>query len=350
MKPTSAHFRQLFLLLCICGIFTVTGCSAHTPPAKGNSNLPIATVNGAPLQIGEFRLLAQKLRSGVIQTFIKEYGAQYGKDFWNTSYGEGGTPQEYLKQMALKEATVAKVIQLLAKENGLIDKIDYSDFAIRLQKENMRRENAVKNKDPIYGPVQYEEAAFYEYWLSNLKLQTMQYLSDDSAWSPNDREIQAYYEANRTTAFHQPDLYSFDKIIFPLHDRQETYKKAEKAREELTKGKPFNQVAQAYNVSGEVEHGSFNPRKIMEPGLDDEGFLKLLQSLSEGEVSDIWEERDSLQIIQLTERINGGDKPLEEVRDAVKSSIMEQKLNQWVSDKAKEAKVELTSSYYQFEF
>ncbi|GFZ79001.1 hypothetical protein GCM10008018_25700 [Paenibacillus marchantiophytorum] len=350
MKSLSAHFRQLFFLLCICGIFPVTGCGAHTPPASGNPTIPIATVNGAPLQVGEFRLFAQKLRSGVIQTFVEKYGAQYGKDFWNTSYGEGGTPQEYLKQTVLKEATVAKVIQLLAKENDLVDKIDYSDFAVQFQKENTRRAEAVKNKEPIYGPVQYEEAAYYAYWMSNLKLQIMQKLSVDSAWSPNDGEFQAYYEANAATMFHQPDMYSFYKITLPLDDRKEAYKKAQNAKEEISKGKAFELVAQAYNVSGEVEKGSFNPRKIMEPGIDDEGFLKLLQGLSEGDVSDIWEERDSLQIIQLTERIHGGDKPLEEVRDAVRSAIIEQKLNQWVSDKAKAAKVELTSSYDQFEF
>ncbi|UKS26901.1 peptidyl-prolyl cis-trans isomerase [Paenibacillus sp. HWE-109] len=348
MKPPSAHFRQLFLLLCICGIFMVTGCGVHTTPANGNPTVPIATVNGAPLQIGEFRLFAQKLRSGVIQTFVEKYRAQYGKDFWNTSYGEGGTPQEYLKQTALKEAIVAKIIQLLARENDLVDKIDYSDFAVQFQKENMRREEAIKNKEPIYGPVQYEEAAYYEYWMSNLKLQTIQKLASDSSWNPNDEEIQAYYEANVATMFHQPDMYSFNKITLPLDDRQEAYKKAQNAKEVISKGKAFELVAQAYNDSGEVEKGMFNPRKIMEPGIDDEGFLKLLQGLREGEVSDIWEERDSLQIIQLAERIHGGDKPLEEVRDVVKSAIIEQKLNQWVSDQAKAAKVELTSSYRQF--
>jgi len=140
---------------------------------KGKSSVGIeeivATVDNEPIRYGELLLLMNRKRSEAIRYFYDRYQAEDHGDYWTTDYG-GEKPIEWLKAAALEDVIQIKVQHMMAKDEGIIEHIDYIDFRNDWLAENKRREQAHKTKELIYGPRQYEEIVYYEYVLSNIVL------------------------------------------------------------------------------------------------------------------------------------------------------------------------------------
>ena len=119
------------------------------PPDEAES--VVATIDGEPVSLAEFRLRLREDRAGVYDYFQSHYGIGDGATFWHGGVA-GITPLDFIKEQALRELTRIKVQQLAARRAGLIGDVSYAAFLQRLQAENARRAAAMTSGVAVYGP------------------------------------------------------------------------------------------------------------------------------------------------------------------------------------------------------
>ncbi|MBO9607113.1 MAG: hypothetical protein J7639_14230 [Paenibacillaceae bacterium] len=188
-------------LFAVLGFAIAFGVAASKAPisrddSRDEATVAIATVNGEPLDLREYRAIVRTERAGVFAYFQGKYGAEDDKDFWTRSYA-GEIPLEKLKEEALRTAVGIKTLQLLGKENGLLADASYAAFLQELRTENARRKEEIAHGRPIYGPKQWEEAAYYERKLADLRQQLGKKLGDEAfARLAEDKAMRAEVNVN----------------------------------------------------------------------------------------------------------------------------------------------------------
>ncbi|AKG33854.1 hypothetical protein [Paenibacillus durus] len=178
--------RALLLVM----LLTLLAPAACSPPAEltvsevGGGVMepdlftPVAWVNGEPVAYGEFRTRMLELRGEVAAETAKDGADPGAKGFW-TSDTRGETPLGLLKKKTLALLIRVKVQQIAAKEAGIIEDIGYEAFLSRLDAENRTRSSRLRRGEPVYGPKQYSEKAYYLYTLANLELALRQRLAEE---------------------------------------------------------------------------------------------------------------------------------------------------------------------------
>lgn len=142
----------------------------HLQVIAQNEMKTIATINGEPVAVGEFDLFASQNRSKVIQYFRINYNIEYSDKFWRKKV-KGNSALELLKKLTFENLIELKMQQILAREYGIVERIDYEDFLEKLDAENNRRANKLLKSESVYGPVVYEKEIYFAYLLSNVIIQ-----------------------------------------------------------------------------------------------------------------------------------------------------------------------------------
>lgn len=156
----------------------------------------VATVNGDAIPVREFELFLAQDRAATFAYFQQNYGATGDRMFWNTRYG-GQTPREYLEQHALTDAVNTTIQRQLAHDFGILPDVTYGGFLQALDAENARRRLAAKRGQPIYGPVQYTEANYFNYLLDQ-EIPTLQdALVKKGVIGVTESALRQYYAAHQ---------------------------------------------------------------------------------------------------------------------------------------------------------
>jgi hypothetical protein len=177
-------YRRALPLLTVAAL--VTGCGAGRHAATDPTAAPatsatataapaqpvdaiVATVDGTPIQVGEFRLTLAADKAAAYQHFQLSDGDQQGPGFWSTTV-HGVRPIDWLKHRALTDAVQNKVTEQLGVRRHIAAVLDYPALLGNLSAENQQRSVAVSEHKPVYGPQQFDLAEYYDLWLSNLKM------------------------------------------------------------------------------------------------------------------------------------------------------------------------------------
>lgn len=155
-------------------------------------------VDNEPVYSQEAGFVVAKERLTVRNQLMNEYNIEEGAFSWDETYGEM-TALEHLKETVIQECTENKMIQIIAKENGVADKIDYPDIKEMNQEDTRVRNQRTKEGEVIYGNTAYQEADYYDYVLSNLEQQSYYRLVEDGVIQVTDEEVQKIYEENKET-------------------------------------------------------------------------------------------------------------------------------------------------------
>ncbi|MBU5351710.1 SurA N-terminal domain-containing protein [Paenibacillus barcinonensis] len=180
--------------------------SGHTP----SEDTYVAKVNGSWVTQHEFKREMQQQRARAIQYFLSTYGAQYNKDFWKTDF-EGENPEQYLKQLAMKEIIRVKVELELAQNKGLISGSSHDDLMHEMKIENQRRREALASDQPIYGPEQFDEVSFMNYFTSKVRNRLKETLSVNEL-KPTDKKLEEHYTLVKDQLFMRENTIKFHKI------------------------------------------------------------------------------------------------------------------------------------------
>ena len=162
--------------------------------------------------------------------------------------------------------------------------------------------------------------------------------------APADSEVAAYYEAN----IH---VFKSDEQIHVMHitkglegakSRAEVYTKMRELRQQLIKGADFEKTADAErgNEQQQIDLGWFKRGEFMEE------FEAIAFSMEEGELSPVFTTQLGFHLCKLFGRKAPAPLPLDEVKEAVRSRMMEEardkKFNAYVEELKAAATIEDT--------
>ena len=179
--------------------------------AESLESVVVATVNGEPVSLLEFRSVMLSERAKVVAYFQGVHGAEDSPDFWETAYDEE-IPLERLKEATLRKLLVIKVGQIAARRQGLLQDLRYTSFLVELKQENERRRKELDRGRPIYGPRQYEENVYYELRQKQLLDDLKQAMKE--RLGATEQELQAYYATNKRDFLKDDGIsyYSLDEV------------------------------------------------------------------------------------------------------------------------------------------
>ena len=126
----------------------------------------------------------------------REYGAKEGIDvnapgFWEQKR-DGVSPMDRVRELTDGEAVHQKGIQILAKENGMIDEIGYEAFLKQYQEENKQRKQMKEEGKVLYGPLELSVSQYYSYRQSQLE-QALEEFAEQKIVTIGEEELKAYY-------------------------------------------------------------------------------------------------------------------------------------------------------------
>jgi len=164
-----------------------------------SKNATVFTIDDERVSKAEFVNMMSDCRAEVFQYFVDNYDASDSSDFWSTSFN-GEVPNELLKQKALEKLKKIKVEQIVLKKYKIIQDTSYNGFLKDFKAENKRRSKALEEKEPIYGPKQYKERAYYSILQGN-RVEKLKNKLETTELAPNEDEITEFYNTNKESIF-----------------------------------------------------------------------------------------------------------------------------------------------------
>ncbi len=126
----------------------------------------IATVNDFHITVSEFDQYLHESRTEVISDFIRKYElTEISPDFWEKEF-DGTKAIDVLKEVAIQKAIHEKTRLVYMYEKGIIESPDYKYF-LKKYSDFCENRNKSATTNIKYGPVQFSERDFFNYWYSN---------------------------------------------------------------------------------------------------------------------------------------------------------------------------------------
>lgn len=214
-KPKRLLWRIL-LCLALAAVLGAGGwCVVNAVLAREEPMATVATVDGAPVALGELKMQFDRKRAEAVSHFTETYGADAGdKGFWTTAF-DGVTPRDYLIEISMAAAKREKTEQLLMQAYGIAEDITYEGFLNELEAENARRRQAKRNGEAIYGPEEYTPSAYWDYVMSNRRIRLDEKLFGvGGELEPDEETLKAYYEQIKEQYFKQMD--DVELLVFSI--------------------------------------------------------------------------------------------------------------------------------------
>lgn len=311
----------------------------------------IASVNGEPIVRDEFKLFMDLRRANVFTYFQQTHKATYQPEFWDSSYG-GEVPIRMLREDVLNELVRIKVQQLWARELGLAKDVSYAQFLKALAAENERRRIALRNREPIYGPQQYDIRGYYDYLFSNLVVALRDRMAHAGP-APAHEQLRERYERLKEKRFRTEGTATVKKLVVS-EDRKHSADSSSSvvsARDRLAlvkaalaRGDSFAQAAEEAGLAP-IER-VFSQETRRDDQIACPRLRKTAMAMNVGEVSDIIEEEDPLCLIQCVSKTPGGYMAFEEVKDTVTAEFWREKYESVIAQRISDAHLIVNQSAY----
>ncbi len=324
---------------------------------------PVAEVNSSVITAQELGRELEQQRASVIDYFYRSYGAEYGENFWKTDFN-GENPEDTAKKRALQEIIRLKIELELAEQHGLVQGTSYDDLLREMDKENKRRLAAVKAREPIYGPVQLDESTFMNYYISKLRIELKEKLSEDEL-SMAEEDLKQHYELVKDTLFAIEDRIRFQKIsVSYMEDgrsgstnnlrKQMAKKRIDSIKLLLDQGKEMDEAVR----ERQGENEALAVRYIEEDFNNDTAgtyfksqpvlYSILRDNLIINPISPVFDEtmQGEYVLIKVTERETSGYKSFDENERNVRKNYVDTTYGAYLDKLIREAKVDINESNY----
>lgn len=312
----------------------------------------VATVNGEPVTVMEFKQNMSQAVSETYSYFKVHYGAEENKSFWKTNYGNE-RPIDFLLEKTLQEVVKIKNQQIQAREKGILDDISYLAFLKRWKEENKRRELAVKNKEVLFGPMKYDEQTYYKVFMSEVVSKLKGESEKETVF--NEEELKQVYERNKEQVFKKTDTVRLNRIYIPAGEVETELKAAEETmeniRKELYAGADLVELSKRYGKQANGLEVVFD-EMVMDEHSDRSNRMELPEvsevadKLSEGEISNIIKSGTGFYLVKCIERIHSGYFTFDEVKEKLRVMFIDEKYNGALAEWIKTADVEVNQEVY----
>jgi len=306
-RQKKSVFRIIILLAVVMAVTSVTVFFAMSNGESGEAgseyeDFVVFTVDSEPITFREYFNSVLHVRGDVISYFITNGADTAHPDFWHTPIN-GVTPLEELRNRATARAARIKIIQIYAREAGLVNDICYESFLRGLYDENQRREEVVADGGIIFGPQHYSERLFFDIRTADLEEAVRQSLSTFLT-TPYDELYQFYLNewqetpsvsgwlfVEQLSAPFMPDGYLFSHEALAL---------LESVLDEAQQGADLLELA---NTSNYLHfEGRFLGLRRGEGNIRTRAAIQTGWDMQVGEVSEIFQDLNSWAIILMVDR------------------------------------------------
>lgn len=359
----------LILLVVVCGVIFRPGIFKAKPgnvaghaPASIPGAEKVCDINGEPVTWEEFQLRMNMNRAMIFDYFKKKYNVDYGAGFWTGNH-EGEVPLAKIKEQTVQDLVRIKVQQVMARDYGVVRDISFGAFKTNLAEENKRREEAVRNKEVIYGPQQYDMQTYYDYIFSNMVIKLKEEVRD-RLLKPTDQDLERFYDTVKEELYKLPDEIRLQKISLTYtgagraaaDQKEQARKFLEDLREKLLQGGNLARLLQTKAPEGWTlksadlvfDQNSARYATRMEPEL-----VERAQQLGLNQLSDVFEEQSalapssgSLVMIKCLTKKSGGFKPFAEFKDSVQMTYVTRKYEELIARLVAKAEVKIVAETY----
>lgn len=308
---------------------SVTACS-NSPKGDGT----VATVNGQKITVSEYET--------TLALYKQSVEAMYGKNVWDTEVEKGIKYRDKFKENILDQMINVEVVYEQAKKDNLLPTKEEVDKKYNELKKNIDSDKEYKKdmekigaNDEFLRTQQEQDLAvqnYKEHFDKTIKI--------------SDEEMKKYYEDHKKDYYKDEVKASHilvstqDKNGKPLSDekKKEAKKKAEDLLKRAKSGEEFSELAKENSDDpGSAAQGGdlgYFSKGMMVPEFEKAAF-----NLKPGEISDIVESSFGYHIIKVTDKVNE-QTPYNDVKDSIKTILLNEKFTEQVTKLTKEAKIE----------
>ena len=230
-----------------------------------------------------------------------------------------------------------KVARVKIRELG----IKVSEREIDATIEEIKKDNSLTHEELLSSLK--KQGSSYELYREKIKneLEGMQLVDFEvkSRIVIREERVRGYYDTNKDTfasveRVHIAAIVLLQDATSGQKDISTLYKKAEKIVSRLRNGEDFGELARKFSKGHSANEGGdlgFFKTSQLDPEL-----IKIIQSMSAGDISDPIIRSSSIQLIKLVERQGEGLKPYNEVRDAIYGKLYREEVNKRYSSWVRE--------------
>ncbi|WP_139993208.1 peptidylprolyl isomerase [Paenibacillus paridis] len=337
--------KLLFVVSSLLIVLAAGALSLGNMPAIHPTEKIAFTIDHYAVSEREFQAFLQSSKALTTSYFKRTYNAEYDKDFWTASFN-GENPLAYAKQKAMDELVKVKTEQIIMKENGIVSDISYEAFLKSYDRENKDRARKVANHEPIYGPKQYGKAEYYSYYQSMNVQKLIDKWTKEAQRTLTDEELKLYYDKVKQQYFHRGYTFDYEKISF----NSQTDLKEELWSEMIQAASSGNitlvEAAASLGVQASTEKLTLNLAETSkEDTLSQNLYTEFLAS-SEGDYSDIYQSGEGMYRFRLLVKRDKGLEKYEDVKNAVIQLYVQERLQDDVSRRLKQAQVETNKEVF----
>lgn len=351
-KMVTVHIVTFFIII---SIIIFAGISITWYAVRNLSKDIVATVNGEQIHVDEYYRVLEKSRAKVYSYFYQKYKAQDSEDFWIKNYS-GEIPVQMLREKTLEECKRIKVQQMLAKEKGVVESTDYPKFLRDWERENKRRQEAVRQGKVIYGPEVYSKSAYFEKVFSDMIISLKKEL-EKKELAASEEDLKNFFNTLYLNKLKKQDEVSVQKASISLVDgntvmsagrKQLAKLKMEEIRDQW-KTMSSEELKNYYSKEAafKIEFGEqvFNQSTADQDSEMFEALRAEAYRLSAAQISEIVESGFKLTVMKCTARKDNGYITYEEIKDKMFSLYVDCKYEEMVDSRVKEAVVKINSMF-----
>lgn len=347
--------KQRFIaFLCLCSLFYLSGCvasSSYIDDTQVDAVVEheqqeeiLLTIDGFPVTTEEFQLFLRGERSATAQYFYDTYGAQATGDFWTTDFN-GERPDEHCKQAALKELLSFKMPLIIAKQRELIDHIDFSNLLSQMEEKNNALAARIAAGDIVYGLSSFDPLQYLLYVSSDCQLKLQNNEIERLTETLSDDELMTFYLDN-LEQYSLGANAQYERINLPLSDdevmilSQTLSQYPELSLRELE--------AQGILPEGTVvETVQSDQQEIGKDDFWEQQVLEAALTLPLNQLSAPLPTADGLTFIYVTDRVQLGYLPFDEVKSTVIYYAARQSLIELTAARIANADIIMSDTVYQ---
>lgn len=313
---------SVLILVAILWVTDQKNQKKHEESSQVNGERVVITVDDEPITLDE--LLALEAM----------YSFELQKD-------KNVTFDDYIQSL-LDLGVELKTEQILFKKSGLIETINYKSFLYDLREENKQRQIKTQQGQVVYGPKVFDEKMFYMYRKNQLQAKYLRQLSDTKKLYRDDHIVD-FYEENKERLFSRADHIKVVKLMVPYgknHKRyplkEEAYERMVIMEEKVSKGEDFSKFMKILGKEFGYEHHAleevFNESTYSYNLRYQSPIFLEATKLKIGDVSSIIDAGSYYVIVKCVEKIEGGYKPLSEVKSKIADYLTKQRYYKFTSD------------------
>lgn len=295
---------------------------------------PVFTIDGWKVTEAEFKFFMEEKESDVRNYYQTKYNITLENNLWKEPI-DGITPEDYLKDSAYKECMQTKSLFLLAKENKLVNFVDYSDFLKAVKKENENRTLAVKKGEIVYGMVNFTPKEYLGHLKTDLETNLIKNLSQkkENPLYTTEEEIRTYFNNHKDEWSENSTVTTIWDITLPK-ESEDSMNLLTELRKQLSSNADMDTRKEIINNFKEIHSTEriFTADSYKEDLYSCMEVRTMADKLQVNEVSTVLESEMEYHLVWVLDRQTNEEEAYKEYEARIKEALLHDKFNQYLED------------------